>query len=172
MPLRVAVLGLRDRAKVLEARLTALAGQTERIGGGSVHTLVEQVDKSAVDALGWVKRVRVAARRAARPGTDEEAIRTALTAAQHGLDELRRKEPRRLRGRALTADLADLCDRHEKARETGLRRLGAWAREVVPLVRAANAAARAADAAMADCWRELASRPGGRVRVRTVTIVE
>jgi hypothetical protein len=172
MPLRVALIEFRERAKVLEARLTALARQTERIGGGSVHTLVEQVDKSAVDALGWVKRVRAAARRAARPGAGDEAVRTALAAAQYGLDELRRKEPRRLRGRALAADLADLSDRHERARDAGMRRLGAWAREVCPLVRAANAAARAADESIAACWRALASQPGGRVRVRTVTIVD
>jgi hypothetical protein len=172
MSLRVAVLELRNRAKVLEARLEALAEHTERIGGGSVHTLVEQVDKSVVDALGWLKRVRAANRRAIKPGAGAETIRAALADAQQGLDQLRRKEPRRLRGRALAGDLADLCGRHERARDAGMRRLVSWARETGPLVRSVNAAARAADAAMAACWRELASRPGGRVRVQTVTVVE
>lgn len=172
MSLRDAVHALRDRAKVLEARLTALSEQTEGIGGGNVHTLVEQVDKAAVDALGWVKKVRAAAKRAAKPGADVEVIRAALAEAQTALNQLRRKEPRRLRGRALGLDLTDLCGRHERAREPGLRRLGSWARDTGPLVRAACAAARATDEAMAACWRELATRPGGRLKVKTVTVVE
>jgi hypothetical protein len=85
---------------------------------------------------------------------------------------LRRKEPRRLRGRGLAADLDDLCSRHGRAREAGLRRLGGWAGDTGPAVKAVCAAHRAADAAMAACWRELASHPGGRVKVKTVTVVE
>jgi hypothetical protein len=172
MSLRDAVHELRDRAKVLESRLAALSELTEGIGGGSVHALVDQVDKAAVDALGWVKKVRAAARRAAGAGANGEATRVALADAQHGLDQLRRKEPRRLRGRTLGLDLADLHGRHERSREPGLRRMGAWARDAGTLVRAAGAAARAADGAMAACWRELATRPGGRVKVKTVTIVD
>src|SRR5262245_3444896 len=105
MSLREAVLALRDRTRVLEARLTTLTEQTQAIGGGSLYTLVEQVDKAAVDALGWIKKVRAAVKRAAKAGDQPELVRSALAEAQQGLDQLRRKEPRRLRGRALAQDL-------------------------------------------------------------------
>src|SRR5262245_43437953 len=147
MSLRDAVLTLRDRAKVLEARLTALTEQTQGIGGGCVHTLVEQVDEAAVAALRWVKQVRSAVGRAARPSTAVEVVQAGLTEAQGGLNQRRRKEPRRLWGRQLGLDLTDLWTRHELAREPGLRRLGAWARDTRPLVRAACFAARATDEA-------------------------
>lgn len=172
MPLRDAILEFRDRVKTLRGRLEALAALTEGVGGGSVHSLVEQVDKAAVDALGWAKAAAKAARRAARRGAGSEAVRLALMDAQHALDQLRRKEPRRLRGRGLGVDLSDLCGRHERAREAGLRRLGGWARETIPLVQQVCAAYRAVEAAMAACWRELASQPGGRLKVKTVTVVE
>jgi hypothetical protein len=172
MSLRDAVVDFRERAKVLEARLKALSRHAEKVGGGSVHALVEQVDKAAVDALGWVKKVRAAVNRAVKAGANVEVVRAALVDAQARLDKLRVREPRRLRGRALVFDLADLQSRHEGARELEKRRLGAWAQETSRLVRAAGAAASAADEAMAACWRELATRPGGRVRVKTVTIVD
>jgi hypothetical protein len=170
MPLRDAILELRTRLRALRGGLERLAELTEGVGGGGVHVLVEQVDKSAVDALGWVKAAAKAVHRAA--GASPDAVRTALTDAQHALDQLRRKEPRRLRGRGLAADLDDLCSRHGRAREAGLRQLGGWARDTGPAVRAVCAAHRAADAAMAACWRALACPPGGRVEVRRVTVVE
>src|SRR5262245_41250625 len=105
MSLRGAILELWDRLKVLRTRLEALTELTTGVGGGCVHHLVEQVDKSAVDALGWAKEATKAIRRAAKPRAGLGAIRRHLTDAQHALDRLRQKEPRRLRGRALGVDL-------------------------------------------------------------------
>ena len=144
MALREAVTALRERAKVLEARLVALARATDEIGGGGVHAVVEQVDKATVDARGWVKRVKRAAKRAARDGAGTDEVRAALADAQKGLDELRRKEPRRLRGRALASDLKDLHERHGRVKDAGPRRVGTWAREAGVLVRAVAAATRGA----------------------------
>jgi hypothetical protein len=172
MPLRDAILELRDRLMTLRVRLKALIALTQQAGGGSVHSLIEQVDKAAVDAQGWARAASRAVRRAAEPGARSEAIRLALTDAQHALDQLRRKEPRRLRGRGLATDLDDLCGRHEQARDAGLKRLGLWAKDTKPSVRAVCAAHRAVEAAMATCWRELASGLAGRVKVKTVTVVE
>jgi hypothetical protein len=171
MTLKAALLELRGRTKVLQVRLKVLAESAQRAGGGTVHHLVEQVDKSAVDALGWVQAARKAIRHATRRGATRSDVRHALTEAQAAWTQLRRKEPRRLRGRILTDDLADLCRRGEKAREAGLRGIGEWAKEAIPLVQAASAALRSADEAMSDCWRELASDDTDRRVIVQTTIV-
>ena len=182
MATRAAILVLRARLRALRGRLEVLAQAVaeaqEEMGGEEMHCLMEQVDKTAMDSLGWVKGAAAAVRRAAAAEAPAGEVRAALTDAQHELDELRAKEPCRLRGRALRGllkNLADARDRLPKEREDYPRRVGRWARRAIRQVRSAAAALEAVDDAVADCWRELANAAdpaGKRVKVKTITVVE
>ena len=170
MGVRMSVLELRRRVAELQARLEALSDRAQRAGGGDVHKLVDRVDGSAVEALGWVRAARKAVRQAAARGVPAGAVRDALTEAQHHLDQLRRKEPRRLRGRLLAGEVDDLYRRSK--RESGLKGVGPWAEDTLGLLRGVREALRRVDAAVAACWREVAADGPRRVTVRTETVVE
>ena len=182
MAMRAAILALRARLRTLRGRLEALAKAVadalEDLRGEQMHCLMEQVDKTAMDALGWVKGAAHAVRPAAAAELPPTEVRSALTQAQHELDELRNKEPCRLRGRALRGllkNLADARDRLPKEPDDYPRRVGRWAKKAIRQVRSAAVALEAVDEAVADCWRELAgaAEPAGkRVKVKTITVVE
>jgi hypothetical protein len=154
--------------------LRRLADATEeKIEGRKVgHTVLHEVDMAALDALGWARKARAAAGRAARPGAGVDEVRAALTDAQCALDELRRNEPRKLREKELEVNLAGLCGPPKRGRTADQDWLAKWSEKTAPRVRSVCAALWAADEAMAACWRELASKSAGRVRVKTVTVVE
>src|SRR5581483_12053564 len=160
MPLRDAVNTLQARLAVLHLSLVRLTDSTQAAGGGSAHNLVEQVDKSATDATGWVRKARLAARRVPAAGPEETTA--ALRAVQRALAELRRNEPRHLWGRALARELTRVAGSPPRR---GLGWLGGWCGEAGKRVRAAAAAKRAVDVALADCLRAAPAGAGQRVQV-------
>lgn len=194
MPLRDAILVLRERLKVLRARLGQLtepgpdrrpAGPwpadrrrgTQRPGPDACHKVVEKADASVVEARSWAKQMARAVARAARKRAGLAAVRVALTDAQLALDRLRENEPCYLLGEELRADLRSLVVRFVRnprnlPLEPGQVELGGWAKRSRPEVEKACAAYRAVEAAMAACWRELANHPARPVKVKTVTVVE
>jgi hypothetical protein len=166
MSTRAAVLELRHRVLALQARLEELDRRTQRAGGGSVHNLMERVDAAAVDALGWVRGVRKAVRKAAR-GASQAEVSAALSEVRRGLGRLKRNDPAALRNRRVLVELGQLADPKAggKKVDDGVRR---WAADAVALVRAAAEAMRAVDAALSACL----PADVRRVVVKTITVVE
>jgi hypothetical protein len=166
MAIRAAVLELRHRVLTLQSRLEVLAERVTLAGGPTAHSVVNQVDTAALDALGWVKAMRRAIRSAGRAATPA-LERKALAEARQAAGQLKRKEPGKIH-RVLMADLAELGKTGTKAKKADAK-LMPWATETIPVVRAAAEALRAVDAAMAAC---LAADGDRRVVVKTVTVVE
>jgi hypothetical protein len=125
------------------------------------------VEKAATDAIGWVRKARLATRRvlAAEP----EELQSTLRNVQRPLAELKRNEPRKLWGHDLPRKLVKVAA--SPPRQRGQHWLGGWATEAGKRVRAAAAAKRAVDIAVAECLRTTPGEAGMRVKVKTVTTI-